>query len=82
LQELYQELSVKIQVLSPSVDLCELIVARGHSALQSVVNMAQPIRRDMLSLSKQIEKSHSQSLELEEVMAKIKTLIKKVDDTG
>ncbi|KAL3436258.1 RanGTP-binding protein-domain-containing protein [Aspergillus tetrazonus] len=51
---LQQRLESKIQVISPAIDMIELIAARGNTSLESAVSLTKSLRRDIQSLGQRL----------------------------
>ncbi|RDL36493.1 uncharacterized protein BP5553_05845 [Venustampulla echinocandica] len=57
LQSLQERLDSKIRIISPAIDLIELISARGNTTLESAVTLAKALRWDIQSLGIRLEKA-------------------------
>ncbi|RDW78535.1 RanGTP-binding protein [Aspergillus mulundensis] len=51
---LQQRLESKIQVISPAIDMIELIAARGNTSLESAVSLTKTLRLDIQSLGQRL----------------------------
>ncbi|KAL4803748.1 RanGTP-binding protein-domain-containing protein [Aspergillus unguis] len=51
---LQQRLESKIQVISPAIDMIELIAARGNTSLESAVSLTKALRLDIQSLGQRL----------------------------
>ncbi|KAL4970716.1 RanGTP-binding protein [Aspergillus stella-maris] len=51
---LQQRLESKIQVISPAIDMIELIAARGNTSLESAVSLTKSLRLDIQSLGQRL----------------------------
>ncbi|GFF83898.1 ran-specific GTPase-activating protein 30 [Aspergillus udagawae] len=51
---LQQRLQSKIQVISPAIDMIELIAARGNTSLESAVSLTKTLRLDMQALGQRL----------------------------
>ncbi|KAF7116486.1 hypothetical protein CNMCM5793_004774 [Aspergillus hiratsukae] len=51
---LQQRLQSKIQVISPAIDMIELIAARGNTSLESAVSLTKTLRMDMQALGQRL----------------------------
>ncbi|KAF4216223.1 hypothetical protein CNMCM8980_006587 [Aspergillus fumigatiaffinis] len=51
---LQQRLQSKIQVISPAIDMIELIAARGNTSLESAVSLTKALRLDMQALGQRL----------------------------
>lgn len=58
-----QRLEHKIRIISPAIDMIELIAARGNTSLESAVNLTKELRLDIQSLSQQLAKAAASSVE-------------------
>ncbi|KAJ5550150.1 GTP-binding nuclear protein Ran-related protein [Penicillium sp. DV-2018c] len=56
---LQQRLESKIQVISPSIDMIELIAARGNTSLESAVALTKSLRWDIQALGQRLSKAAS-----------------------
>ncbi|CEO60578.1 hypothetical protein PMG11_05199 [Penicillium brasilianum] len=54
---LQQRLESKIQVISPSIDMIELIAARGNTSLESAVALTKSLRWDIQALGQRLAKA-------------------------
>ncbi|KAJ5613004.1 GTP-binding nuclear protein Ran-related protein [Penicillium lagena] len=54
---LQQRLESKIQVISPAIDMIELIAARGNTSLESAVALTKSLRWDIQALGQRIGKA-------------------------
>ncbi|KAF7716006.1 Uncharacterized protein PECH_001913 [Penicillium ucsense] len=54
---LQQRLDSKIQVISPSIDMIELIAARGNTSLESAVALTKSLRWDIQALGQRLAKA-------------------------
>ncbi|THC92471.1 hypothetical protein EYZ11_008062 [Aspergillus tanneri] len=54
LLDLQQRLESKIQVISPAIDMIELIAARGNTSLESAVFLTKALRWDIQSLGQRL----------------------------
>ncbi|KAK4635783.1 Ran-specific GTPase-activating protein 30 [Fulvia fulva] len=52
---LQQRLESKIRVISPSIDMIELIAARGNTSLESAVSLTKDIRYEIQKLGKRLQ---------------------------
>ncbi|KAH2260761.1 hypothetical protein KXW72_003179 [Aspergillus fumigatus] len=51
---LQQRLQSKIQVITPAIDMIELIAARGNTSLESAVSLTKTLRLDMQALGQRL----------------------------
>jgi hypothetical protein len=75
---LQHELELQLAVVTPTIDLIELVAARGHSLLQPVLTLANDLRADVDAFAKKLDVSVSQSVDksdadfsLNEAMARV-----------
>ncbi|KAN0077651.1 RanGTP-binding domain containing protein [Elaphomyces granulatus] len=54
---LQERLQSKIKVISPAIDMIELIAARGNTSLESAVSITKALRFNIQSLAQQLEKA-------------------------
>ncbi|KAJ5125754.1 hypothetical protein N7448_005068 [Penicillium atrosanguineum] len=59
LLSLQQRLESKIQVISPSIDMIELIAARGNTSLESAVTLTKSLRWEIQALGQRLAKAAS-----------------------
>ncbi|KAJ5081624.1 hypothetical protein NUU61_009888 [Penicillium alfredii] len=57
LLSLQQRLESKIQVISPSIDMIELIAARGNTSLESAVALTKSLRWDIQALGQRLARA-------------------------
>lgn len=57
LYELQRRLEHKIRIVSPAIDMIELIAARGNTSLESAVSLTKELRKDIERLSQRIGKA-------------------------
>ncbi|TVY93170.1 Ran-specific GTPase-activating protein [Lachnellula willkommii] len=57
LRDLQERLDSKIRIISPAIDMIELISARGNTTLESAVTLTKAIRWDIQSLGVRLEKA-------------------------
>ncbi|KAL4887169.1 RanGTP-binding protein-domain-containing protein [Aspergillus karnatakaensis] len=81
---LQQRLESKIQVISPAIDMIELIAARGNTSLESAVLLTKSLRLDIQSLGQRLASAaHSEELSQKETksprdISRAKELIKRI----
>ena len=94
LQELQRKLNSKMQILSPAIDMIELISARGNTTLESAVSLCKSIRTDLEDIGQKLEKvskcvenrqanaaaKAQNESELNAVIGKMKQLLMRIDD--
>ncbi|KMP01321.1 hypothetical protein CIRG_01461 [Coccidioides immitis RMSCC 2394] len=56
LQTLQERLQGKIRIISPAIDMIELIAARGNTSLESAVSLTQGIRWEIQNLGQRLAK--------------------------
>ncbi|KAJ5089932.1 hypothetical protein N7532_008616 [Penicillium argentinense] len=61
LKSLQQRLNSKIQVISPAIDMIELIAARGNTSLESSVALTKSLRWDIQALGQRLARAASSS---------------------
>jgi hypothetical protein len=59
LVELQQRLQNKIRIISPAIDMIELIAARGNTSLQSAVTLTKELRWEIQSLGQRLARAAS-----------------------
>ncbi|KAF7888816.1 hypothetical protein EAF00_009116 [Botryotinia globosa] len=59
LHELQERLNSKIKIVSPAIDMIELIAARGNTTLESAVSLTKSLRWDIQSLGMRLAKAAS-----------------------
>jgi hypothetical protein len=59
LNELQQRLQNKIRIISPAIDMIELIAARGNTSLQSAVTLTKEVRWEIQSLGQRLARAAS-----------------------
>ncbi|KAJ5367831.1 hypothetical protein N7541_001772 [Penicillium brevicompactum] len=85
---LQQRLESKIQVIAPSIDMIELIAARGNTSLESAVSLTKSLRWDIQALGQRLAKAASSeelrrkgaksSKDLPHAAAELKLIIKDI----
>ncbi|KAL9038695.1 MAG: hypothetical protein Q9180_002977 [Flavoplaca navasiana] len=73
LQDLQERLDSKIKIISPAIDMIELISARGNTTLESAVSLTKSLRREIQALGQRLaeaantdERAHSGKLKAQE----------------
>ncbi|KAJ2835542.1 Ran-specific GTPase-activating protein 30 [Coemansia sp. 'formosensis'] len=51
LERLLSRFEARLRIVTPAIDLVEIIAARGHSTLSGALHLTHALRRDILSLS-------------------------------
>ncbi|KAL8789721.1 MAG: hypothetical protein Q9213_000971 [Squamulea squamosa] len=54
LQDLQERLDSKIRIISPAIDMIELISARGNTSLESAVSLTKSLRREIQALGQRL----------------------------
>ncbi len=54
---LQQRLQHKISIISPAIDMIELIAARGNTSLESAISLTQELRRDIVSIGQRLARA-------------------------
>ena len=54
---LQQRLQHKISIISPAIDMIELIAARGNTSLESAISLTQELRRDIVSVGQRLARA-------------------------
>ncbi|KAF3491352.1 Ran-specific GTPase-activating protein [Arthroderma uncinatum] len=96
LRILQDRLQSKIQIISPAIDMIELIAARGNTSLESAVNLTKALRLDIQSLGQKLaqvvgnEEAHGKGastkrraqLDAEKklVIKEIRSLLERIED--
>ncbi|KAF1953693.1 Ran-binding-domain-containing protein [Byssothecium circinans] len=95
LASLQLRLESKIRIVSPAIDMIELIAARGNTSLESAVTLTKSLRWDIQSLGVRLSKavgeaklarkggsqrSAQNELELKLIIAEIKKLLLRIED--
>ena len=65
LYRLQQKLQHKIHIVSPAIDLIELIAARGNTSLESAVALVKELRLEIQYLAQRLEKANEVSVKLD-----------------
>src|SRR5271156_3008724 len=61
--DLQQRLQNKIRIISPAIDMIELIAARGNTSLQSAVTLTKELRWEIQSLAQRLARAAAVSEE-------------------
>ncbi|PWW72368.1 Ran-binding-domain-containing protein [Tuber magnatum] len=89
LQALQDRLEQKIRIISPAIDLVEIISARGNTSLESALTLTKNIRHDIQSLGVKVaglsaqgggHKRRRSQDEINDVVQGIKQLLRKIED--
>jgi hypothetical protein len=75
LEVLDKRLSRKLQIVTPIIDKCEILVAQGHTGLDNVLLLTDELKQHLLDFSSQMYRN-----EPEENIAQLKELIMELDD--
>ncbi|KAI5849891.1 RanGTP-binding protein-domain-containing protein [Tricharina praecox] len=87
LQRLQERLETKIKIVSPAIDLVEILSARGNTSLESALTLTKDIRHGIEKLGKRMEALSDQNAkrrtnpeEVKGVMEDIKSLLMKIEE--
>ncbi|KAI1611629.1 RanGTP-binding protein-domain-containing protein [Exophiala viscosa] len=96
LSEVQQRLQRKIHIVSPAIDMIELIAARGNTTLESAVVLTKELRLEIESLGQRLTRANASEeaakkkgstqlkaqneLELKRVIADMKQLLDRIED--
>jgi hypothetical protein len=75
LEVLDKRLSRKLHIVTPIIDKCEILVAQGHTGLESVLLLTDDLKQHLLDFSSQMYRN-----EPEENISQLKELIMELDD--
>ncbi|KAF2208823.1 hypothetical protein CERZMDRAFT_114345 [Cercospora zeae-maydis SCOH1-5] len=64
LMQLQQRLESKIRVVAPSIDMIELIAARGNTSLESALSLCKTLRYDIQKLGQRLDQAAQQEQHL------------------
>ncbi|KAJ1950676.1 DRAP deaminase, partial [Linderina pennispora] len=56
LDQLRSRFASKLRIVTPAIDLIEIIAARGHSTMTSVLQLTHGLRRDIVRFSEKLER--------------------------
>ncbi|ORX68511.1 Ran-binding-domain-containing protein [Linderina pennispora] len=56
LDQLRSRFASKLRIVTPAIDLIEIIAARGHSTMTSVLQLTHGLRRDIVKFSEKLER--------------------------
>ena len=57
LDRLQQRLQHKIKIISPAIDMIELIAARGNTSLETAISLTRELRQDIHSISTRLARA-------------------------
>ena len=94
LMGLQNRLQSKIRILSPAIDMIDLISARGNTSLESAVSLTKSLRFEIQQLGQRLEKAAAaeekarqttkakiqNDLEIKSIINDIKTLLSRIED--
>ncbi|KAJ2751670.1 Ran-specific GTPase-activating protein 30, partial [Coemansia nantahalensis] len=55
-ERLRAQFETKLRIVTPAIDLVDIIAARGHSAMASVLQLTYALRADILAFSDRLER--------------------------
>ncbi|RPB29506.1 Ran-binding-domain-containing protein, partial [Terfezia boudieri ATCC MYA-4762] len=89
LERLQDRLETKIRIISPAIDLVEIISARGNTSLENAVSLTKSLRYDIQALGQRLAELNAQSgaerrrrtrEDIKAVMDDIKLLLNRIED--
>ncbi|KAF8422615.1 RanGTP-binding protein-domain-containing protein [Tirmania nivea] len=89
LERLQDRLETKIRIISPAIDLVEIISARGNTSLETAVSLTKSLRYDIQALGQRLAELNAQSgterrkrtrEDIKAVMDDIKLLLSRIED--
>ncbi|KAA8915071.1 RanGTP-binding protein-domain-containing protein [Sphaerosporella brunnea] len=88
IQRLQARLETKIRIISPAIDLVEIISARGNTSLESALTLTKDIRHGIEKLGKRMEalsdqmakRKYTNPEEVKSVIDDIKALLLKIEE--
>ncbi|KAJ1947425.1 Ran-specific GTPase-activating protein 30, partial [Linderina macrospora] len=90
LDRLRSQFASKLRIVTPAIDLIEIIAARGHSTMASVLQLTHSLRRDIVKFTEKLETLERQektlgkgklSVEVSEGVTKdLKSLLAKIEE--
>ncbi|KAJ1881314.1 DRAP deaminase [Coemansia sp. RSA 1722] len=78
LERLQSRFEIKLRVVTPAIDLIELISARGYSTMAGVLQLTQKLRKDVMEFTARLAAKHKDT-EVDIVQG-LGALIAKIDD--
>ncbi|KAJ2492823.1 Ran-specific GTPase-activating protein 30 [Coemansia sp. RSA 2050] len=84
LERLLSRFEARLRIVTPAIDLVEIIAARGHSTLAGALHLTHALRRDILSLGASLPLSprRPDSTPMEaSLVGELQALLDKIDDT-
>ncbi|KTW25757.1 hypothetical protein T552_03370 [Pneumocystis carinii B80] len=88
LDSLKKQLEQKIRIVTPAIDLIEIISARGNTSLGSTVHLTNSLRRDINAFAKRVSDAadeqeiskHINKNNMGVIMADMKNLLSRIED--
>ncbi|KAJ2825029.1 Ran-specific GTPase-activating protein 30, partial [Coemansia furcata] len=90
LERLLSRFEARLRIVTPAIDLVEIIAARGHSTLSGALHLTHALRRDILSLSTSLPSTSPRQALLRPapaadtreptVVKRLEELLEKIDD--
>ncbi|KAF8465907.1 RanGTP-binding protein-domain-containing protein [Kalaharituber pfeilii] len=89
LERLQDRLETKIRIISPAIDLVEIIAARGNTSLETAVALTKSLRYDIQALGQRLAEENLQSgprrrrrtkEDVKAVMDDIKAMLDRIED--
>ena len=94
LRMLQERLGSKMQIISPAIDMIELISARGNTSLESAVALTKSLRLDIHEMGQKLQSVGNEAAnrstsaaskarshaELKQVVAQMRSLLNRIDD--
>ncbi|KAJ1645756.1 Ran-specific GTPase-activating protein 30 [Coemansia asiatica] len=80
LERLQAKFEIKLRVVTPAIDLIELISARGHSTMAGVLQLTQKLRKDVLDFSARLASKKRVDESEEDIVKEMRALVAKIDD--
>ncbi|PIA16370.1 Ran-binding-domain-containing protein [Coemansia reversa NRRL 1564] len=76
-ERLRGQFEAKLRIVTPAIDLIDIISARGHSTMASVLQLTNALRKDILAFSAKLAMLDQM---LDEVGDSVEDLLEKIDD--
>ncbi|KAG5360566.1 Ran-specific GTPase-activating protein 30 [Yarrowia sp. B02] len=81
LEKTRQRLETKILIISPAIDLIQLISARGNTSLSTTVNLTRELKHDILEFQEDMDESlENASVSVARVREAMELLLKRVEE--
>ena len=85
LKRLEKRIKQKLAIITPAIELCEVIASRGQSALESVLEMTTGLRMEIdelnIKLSEQEPKTKERGLQnITKIVESVKDILKTIDE--